>query len=114
VLRRHGARGPRIVVSEVLRRRLPQRSAALGNGRALLERPAMSTDLTDPKHWRERAAAARKASGQTAHVESTRTLLWVAASYEKLAERGPRGCSSGWSPRLVDSMTTGPTILPRR
>jgi hypothetical protein len=86
-----------------------QRTGALG-----FERPVMSTDLTDPNHWRERAAAARKASGQTAHEEATRTMLWVADSYEKLAERGPRGCSSGWSPRLVDSMITTPAILPPR
>jgi hypothetical protein len=71
----------------------------------------MSADLTDPKHWRERAAAARMSSGQKTHAESKHTMLWVAASYEKLAERGPRGRSSGWSPRLVELMITEPTTL---
>jgi hypothetical protein len=75
----------------------------------------MSTDLTDPKHWQGRAAAARKKSEQMTHAESKRTMLWVAASYDKLAERGPRGCSSGWSPRLVEGLiATSPTLPARR
>jgi hypothetical protein len=74
----------------------------------------MSTDLTDPKHWRERAAAARKKSEQMNHAESKRTMLWVAASYDKLVARGPRGCSGGWSPRLVEGLVMTPITLPAR
>jgi hypothetical protein len=75
----------------------------------------MSTDLTNPKHWRERAAAARKHSEQMTHAESKRTMLWVAGSYDKLAERGTRGCkSSGWSPPLVEGLITTPITLPAR
>jgi hypothetical protein len=75
----------------------------------------MSTDLTNPKHWRGRAETARNNSEQMTHAESKRTTLWVAASYDKLAERGPRGGkSSGWSPRLVEGLITTPTVLPAR
>jgi hypothetical protein len=74
----------------------------------------MSADLTDPKHWQERAAAARKTSEQTTNAESKRTMLWVAAGYDKLVARGTRGCGGGWSPRLAEGLITTPTTLPAR
>jgi hypothetical protein len=47
----------------------------------------MSADLTDPKHWQERAAAVRKTSEQMTNAETKRTMLWVAADYDKLVAR---------------------------
>jgi hypothetical protein len=74
----------------------------------------MSADLTDPKHWQERAAAVRKTSEQTTNAESKRTMLWVAAGYDKLVARNTRGCGGGWSPRLAGGLITTPTTLPAR
>jgi hypothetical protein len=74
-----------------------------------LLRGLMSINLTNPKYWRERAGYARKNAEQMADDESKRTMLGIAASYEKLAERGPRKCGSEWSLRLVDRLITTPT-----
>jgi hypothetical protein len=73
---------------------------ALGKGAAYLARRTlamsrtpidvenlMSADLTDPKHWQERAAAVRKTSEQMTNAETKRTMLWVAADYDKLVAR---------------------------
>jgi hypothetical protein len=101
---------------------------ALGKGAAYLARrklamsptsidveSLMSADLTDPKHWQERAAAVRKTSEQQmTNAESKRTMLWVAAGYDKLVARGTRGCGGGWSPRLAEGLITTPTTLPAR
>ena len=54
----------------------------------------MSGNLTNPSHWRERAAEARKNAEQMSDAESKRTMLEIAAAYEKLAQRAERRSST--------------------
>ena len=47
----------------------------------------MSDLLKDPKHWRERAGEARRMASQQTDPEAKKTMLGIAASYDRLAER---------------------------
>ena len=60
-----------------------------------------SSDITI-RHWRERADATRRLAKDTSHPEAHRSLLNVAAEYERLAdllERVARRSAAG-GPRL--------------
>ena len=46
----------------------------------------MTSLLDDPEHWRTRAEEARSVAEQQSDPESKRTMLRVAADYERLAE----------------------------
>ena len=45
-------------------------------------------NLTDPKHWRDRAALMRALSETTADAEAKAIMLRLADDYGKLADRG--------------------------
>jgi hypothetical protein len=47
----------------------------------------MAELLKDPKHWRERADEARRVASQLTDPEAKKTMLEIAASYDRLAER---------------------------
>lgn len=47
----------------------------------------MSAILSDPKHWRERADEARRVANQLTDPDAKKTMLGIAASYDRLAER---------------------------
>ena len=49
--------------------------------------PAMPTVFNDAPHWKERAEEARVLAEQMTDPEAKRTMLEVAASYDKLAKR---------------------------
>jgi hypothetical protein len=46
----------------------------------------MTSLLDDPEHWRSRAEEARNIAEQLSDLESRRTMLRIAADYERLAE----------------------------
>ena len=46
----------------------------------------MTSLLDDPEHWRSRAEEARSVAEQLSDPESRRTMLRIAADYERLAE----------------------------
>ena len=48
---------------------------------------AMSSPVTDPTHWRDRAAHMRALAATTADVETRTIMLRLADDYDKLAER---------------------------
>jgi hypothetical protein len=48
----------------------------------------MPNNLTDPKHWRDRAALMRALSETTVDAEAKAIMLRLAADYDKLADRG--------------------------
>jgi hypothetical protein len=43
--------------------------------------------LKDPAHWRERAEEARRVAGTLADPKARQTMLEIAESYDRLAER---------------------------
>jgi hypothetical protein len=45
-------------------------------------------NLTDPKHWRDRAALMRALSKTTIDAEAKAIMLRLANDYDKLADRG--------------------------
>lgn len=45
-----------------------------------------SPHLNDPAHWRERAEEARRLADEFSDPSAKRTLLDIAAAYERLAE----------------------------
>ena len=47
----------------------------------------MSDLLRDPKHWRERADEARRVADKLTDQDAKKTMLGIAASYDRLAER---------------------------
>jgi len=55
----------------------------------------MSDLLNNPESWRQRAAEARAIAGGMTDPDAKRTMLEVAQSYERLAERAElraKGC----------------------
>jgi hypothetical protein len=48
----------------------------------------MPNNLTDPKHWRDRAALMRALSETTVDAEAKAIMLRLANDYDKLADRG--------------------------
>ena len=50
-------------------------------------RDPMTTGLTDPKHWRDRAHEARIRAGELNDPEAKRQMLGIARGYDRLAER---------------------------
>jgi hypothetical protein len=46
----------------------------------------MTLLLDDPQHWRSRAEEARTVAEQLADPDAKRTMLRIAADYERLAE----------------------------
>jgi hypothetical protein len=47
----------------------------------------MTDLLKDPAHWRERAEEARRVAEALADPKARQTMLEIAESYERLAER---------------------------
>jgi hypothetical protein len=47
----------------------------------------MSDLLKDPKHWRERGDDARRVANQLTDPEARKTMLGIAESYDRLAQR---------------------------
>jgi hypothetical protein len=62
------------------------------NGRPTRTGPSMpsSRNTNDPQHWRDRAAEMRVLANSAHDVETSRTMLKLAADYEKLAQRAAR------------------------
>jgi len=50
----------------------------------------MSSPITDPKHWHDRAAFMRVLAATMADVETHAIVLRLAADYDKLADRTAR------------------------
>jgi hypothetical protein len=46
--------------------------------------------LADPQHWRNRAEEARTVGEQSSDPQAKRTMLRIAADYERLAEHAER------------------------
>jgi len=50
----------------------------------------MSSPITDPKHWHDRAAFMRVLAATMVDVEAHAIMLRLAADYDKLADRTAR------------------------